>query len=158
MILLGCASRTKFWSSDFCSAPKLNLGLDNFFFFTFYFFSDFGILHPHVINDFHCIPIWSYTWLYSRNLVWRRNEGPWSRKILIFFTSYLGQGLKEKFEFEKKYFGHTASYIPEICDSTGVKDPEVGRLKKKIKMNLSYQGQGWKADVLAAKFRSRGTP
>ncbi len=27
---LGCPSRTKFWSSDFCFAPKLNLGLDNF--------------------------------------------------------------------------------------------------------------------------------
>ena len=23
-------SRTKFWSSDFCFAPKLNLGIDNF--------------------------------------------------------------------------------------------------------------------------------
>ncbi len=27
---LGCPSITKFWSSDFCFAPKLNLGLDNF--------------------------------------------------------------------------------------------------------------------------------
>ncbi len=27
---LGCPSRTKFWSSDFCFAPKLNLGLDKF--------------------------------------------------------------------------------------------------------------------------------
>ncbi len=27
---LGCPSRTKFWSSDFCFASKLNLGLDNF--------------------------------------------------------------------------------------------------------------------------------
>ncbi len=30
---LGCPSRTKFWSSDFCFAPKVNLGLDNFNFF-----------------------------------------------------------------------------------------------------------------------------
>ncbi len=29
---IGCPSRTKFWSSDFCFEPKLNLGLDNFFF------------------------------------------------------------------------------------------------------------------------------
>ena len=27
---VGCPSRTKFLSSDFCFAPKLNLGLDNF--------------------------------------------------------------------------------------------------------------------------------
>ncbi len=29
-VCLGCPSRTKFWSSDFCFAPKLNLGLGNF--------------------------------------------------------------------------------------------------------------------------------
>ncbi len=31
--ILGCPPRTKFWSSDFCFAPKLNLGQDNFNFF-----------------------------------------------------------------------------------------------------------------------------
>ena len=42
---LGCPSRTKFWSSDFCFAPKLNLGLDNFKLF-FQNFPTSGSLTP----------------------------------------------------------------------------------------------------------------
>ena len=42
---LGCPSRTKFWSSDFCFAPKLNLGLVNFKLF-FWNFLTSGSLTP----------------------------------------------------------------------------------------------------------------
>ncbi len=42
---VGCPSRTKFWSSDFCFAPKLNLGINNLK-FLFQNFPTSGYLTP----------------------------------------------------------------------------------------------------------------
>ncbi len=67
-------------SSDFCFAPKLDHGLDNFKIF-FSEFSDYGIPHPHVDKDF--------------------------------------------------------------CDGTGVRDPEVVKIKKKNFGAIQAKGQLW---------------
>ncbi len=45
---VGCPSRTKFWSSDFCFAPKLNLGLDNLKLFFRLREKNFELFRPRV--------------------------------------------------------------------------------------------------------------
>ncbi len=65
----------------------------------------------------------------TRTLSIPKSENPFfyhklSRPRVIF-------GPKEKFEFEKKKI-RAYSYITEICDGTGVRDPEVGKNPKNI--------------------------
>ncbi len=108
---VGCPSRTKFWSSDFCFALKLNLGLDNFKTF-FQNFLTSGSLTPmlsKISTIFLYDPIYGYIAAISDDAEMKDLEvgKSWilfhrlSRPRVIF-------GPKEKFEFEKKKFGRIA--------------------------------------------------
>ena len=137
---IGCPSRTKFCSSDFCFAPKLNHGLDNFKLF-FRNFPTLGSLTPmssKISIVFLYNPIYGYIAGISDD---SEMKDPEVGKSWIFFHKLsrprVITNAKEKFEFEKK--NRSYSYITEICDGTGVRDPEVGRFRFFF---LSYSGQG----------------
>ncbi len=117
-------------------------------------FFGFGSPYPHVIKDFHCIPIWSYIWLYIAGISDDAEmKDPEVGKSWIFFHKLsrprVITGPKEKFEFEKKkHFGHIAIKRKSMT-AQGWRIPKSNKSEKKFELFRPRVNFGGKQKGLA---------